>query len=257
MEYVTIILAAFIVSALTLFSGFGLGTLLMPAFALFFPVETAIAATAIVHFSNNIFKGILLGRDADRSILLRFGLFAAAASFTGAIVLELISHIPPVGSYYLWGRMAVVSPVKLVLGFVMLLFALFELSDKLQNIKMEKQHFYLGGLLSGFFGGLSGHQGALRSMFLLHAGLNKQQYIATGVMIAIIIDIARLIVYGAGIIPESITEIPGLIIAGVIAALAGTVIGTRLIKKVTFTSIRYITAGLLLIIAVALGMGMI
>jgi hypothetical protein len=35
-------------SGLTLFSGFGLGTVLMPAFAVFFPVPTAIAATAVV-----------------------------------------------------------------------------------------------------------------------------------------------------------------------------------------------------------------
>jgi hypothetical protein len=38
---------AFAVSGLTLFPGFGLGTLLMPAFALFFPIEVAVAATAI------------------------------------------------------------------------------------------------------------------------------------------------------------------------------------------------------------------
>lgn len=38
----------------------------------------------------------------------------------------------------------------------------------------------LGGLLSGFFGGLSGNQGALRSAFLLKAGLSKEAFIATG-----------------------------------------------------------------------------
>jgi len=37
------------VSGLTLFSGFGLGTLLMPTFVLFFPIEVAVAATAIVY----------------------------------------------------------------------------------------------------------------------------------------------------------------------------------------------------------------
>jgi len=49
-EYVIICLAAFLASALTFFSGFGLGTILMPVFALFFPVEVAIGLTAIVHF---------------------------------------------------------------------------------------------------------------------------------------------------------------------------------------------------------------
>jgi hypothetical protein len=50
MSYLIICVVAFAVSGLTLFSGFGLGTLLMPAFALFFPV--AVAATAVVHLAN-------------------------------------------------------------------------------------------------------------------------------------------------------------------------------------------------------------
>ncbi|MEJ2170449.1 MAG: hypothetical protein P8X90_33545 [Desulfobacterales bacterium] len=61
MEYVVICFAALITSGLTLFSGFGLGTLLMPVFAIFFPVEAAIALTAIVHFLDNLFKLLLVG----------------------------------------------------------------------------------------------------------------------------------------------------------------------------------------------------
>jgi hypothetical protein len=60
MEYPNICLAALISSGLSLFSGFGLGTLLMFVFAVFFPVEIAIALTAIVHYLNNLFKLPLL-----------------------------------------------------------------------------------------------------------------------------------------------------------------------------------------------------
>lgn len=55
-ELVLIGAAAVRISGLTLFSGFGLGTILMPVFALFFPLPLAISATAVVHFANNIFK---------------------------------------------------------------------------------------------------------------------------------------------------------------------------------------------------------
>ena len=54
MHYVAVCLAALAASGLTLFSGFGLGTLLMPVFALFFPIEVAVAQTAAVHFANKI-----------------------------------------------------------------------------------------------------------------------------------------------------------------------------------------------------------
>jgi uncharacterized membrane protein YfcA len=61
--------AALVASALTLFSGFGLGTLLMPVVALFFPLDLAIAMTAMVHLANNLFKIGLLGRKADSQLL--------------------------------------------------------------------------------------------------------------------------------------------------------------------------------------------
>ena len=55
-QYIVLYLAALAVSGLTLFSGFGLGTLLMPVFAIFFPIEIAVAMTAVVHLANNLFK---------------------------------------------------------------------------------------------------------------------------------------------------------------------------------------------------------
>ena len=77
MDALLIAAAAFFVSGLTLFSGFGLGTVLMPAFALFFPVPTAIAATAVVHLANNLFKVGLVGRHADWRAVVRFAAPAA------------------------------------------------------------------------------------------------------------------------------------------------------------------------------------
>jgi uncharacterized membrane protein YfcA len=70
MEYFIIGAAALITSGLTLFSGFGLGTLLMPVFAIFFPIDLAVGLTAIVHFFNNLFKFALLGKHADKTIVL-------------------------------------------------------------------------------------------------------------------------------------------------------------------------------------------
>lgn len=46
MEYFVICVTALLASAVTLFSGFGLGTVLMPVFALFVPAPVAVAATA-------------------------------------------------------------------------------------------------------------------------------------------------------------------------------------------------------------------
>ena len=57
-----------------------------------------------------------------------------------------------------------------------------------------RNYLSLGGCISGFFGGLSGHQGAFRSMFLLKAGIGKEQFIATGVVLAVMVDLARMLI---------------------------------------------------------------
>lgn len=89
MEVIIIASSAIVVSALTLFSGFGLGTLLMPVFTLFFPIEVAVAATAVVHGANNIFKIAVVGRHADKAMVVRFGIPAIIAAFAGAAASDM------------------------------------------------------------------------------------------------------------------------------------------------------------------------
>ena len=80
MDILLVGLVAAFASALTLFSGFGLGTLLLPAFALFFLAPVAVAATGVVHLLNNLFKGTLLWKRADWPTVLRFGIPAVPAA---------------------------------------------------------------------------------------------------------------------------------------------------------------------------------
>ena len=80
MEVLLIALAALAASTATLVSGFGLSTVLVPLFALFFPLPLAIGAVAFVHLINTLFKVALLWRAVDWSAALRFGLPAAGAA---------------------------------------------------------------------------------------------------------------------------------------------------------------------------------
>ena len=79
--YWIVIITAFVASSLSLISGFGLGTILLPAFAIFFPLETAVAMTAVVHMTNNIFKFILVRNKIDKNVLFRFAPTAILSGF--------------------------------------------------------------------------------------------------------------------------------------------------------------------------------
>jgi uncharacterized protein len=188
MELALIGVVALLTSGLTLFSGFGLGTVLMPVFALFFPVPLAIAATAVVHFANNIFKFGLMAKQADWRIVARFSVTAAIAAMAGAALLNLFDKMPVVASYTLGGSMFEITMIKAVIGTLIVMFALLELWPRFQALAFPMRWLPLGGALSGFFGGLSGNQGALRSAFLLKIGLSKEAFVATGVVSAVIID---------------------------------------------------------------------
>ncbi len=257
MQYIVIPAAALLTSGLTLFSGFGLGTLLLPAFALFFPVEMAVALTAIVHFLNNLFKLWLLGRWAHWRIVLRFGIPAIFAALAGAGLLLLLSGQQPLVTYRLGGREFAILWVKLVMAVVMFAFALIEVLPRFARLQFDQRYLPIGGIISGFFGGLSGHQGAMRAAFLIRCGLSKEAFIATGVVIACLVDVTRLSVYAMHWRVTGIGENIGLLIAATSAAFLGAFIGNRLIRKTTLKMVQILVSVMLILIAVGLAAGVI
>jgi hypothetical protein len=257
MEILVICLAAFLTAILTFFSGFGLGTILMPVFAIFFPVEIAIALTGVVHFSNNLFKIMLVGRNANKEVLLRFGIPAIIASFAGAWLLLRITKMPTLFEYHLWNKNFEITPVKLVIAILLIVFSLLEILPSVQKIQFNRNKLPLGGILSGFFGGLTGIQGAIRSAFLIKSGLTKEAYIATGVVIACLVDFTRLSVYSSRFKEANLHEYLILIISATLAAIIGAFIGNRLLKKITLRFIQVLVAIMLFIISIALGAGII
>lgn len=150
MEYIVICLAALLASALTFFSGFGLGTILMPVFAVFFPVEIAIGLTAVVHFLNGLFKVFLVGRSADWGVVLRFGVAAALAAIVGAWALSFLADLPVLYTYQISGREFNVTPIKLVIALLLLMFTVLELTRKFHELSFDKKYLPFGGLISGF-----------------------------------------------------------------------------------------------------------
>lgn len=260
MELVLIGFAALLAAGLTLFSGFGLGTILMPVFALFFPVPLAIAATAVVHFANNLFKLGLMAKQADWHVVLRFGIPAVAAAFAGAALLNLFDRMPVLARYTLGGSVFEIMAVKAVIGALIAVFALLELWPRFQSIAFPARWLPLGGVFSGFFGGLSGNQGALRSAFLIKAGLSKEAFVATGIISAVIVDAARLIVYGAGFMAGNLAqsqEMAAPVAVGVICAFTGSFLGMRVLQKITLRTLQIIVAAAMLFIGAGLIVGLV
>ena len=266
MDYLLVCSVSLLVAALTLFSGFGLGTLLMPAFAVFFPLEVAIAATALVHLLNNLFKLALVGRWASRRVVLGFGLPAVTAAALGAWLMLSLADAPRLGAWRA-GRLAgQVEPVKLVVAALLLVFSWLELSPRFQAWSLPPRWLPLGGALSGFFGGLAGMQGALRAAFLVRAGLTRDQFIGSAAAVSALVDLTRVAVYAAGLagvgrevrwdlLSDRHTLL--LVAAACAAAFLGSYVGARLVRKVTLRTLQRGVALMLVFFALALAAGIV
>ena len=246
-------LVALAASLLTFVSGFGLGTLLLPAIALFLPLPEAVAITAVVHLLNNVFKFGLMRGHVHRPTLWAFGIPAIAAAFAGAWLLGRLDGLAPL---YTGARHAV-GPLQVIIALLMALFALLELSPTLRELRAGPRWRVAGGVVSGFFGGLSGHQGALRSLFLLHGGLGREAFVATGTAIALLVDLTRIPVYLTGLDASLLRERAGLLTACTAAAFAGAWWGRRMLPKLTHRSVQLAVAALLLGIAAGLLAGVL
>lgn len=259
MELLTVAVVALLASLLTFVSGFGLGTLLMPAMALFMPVEAAVALTAVVHLSANLLKVALVGREADRQVLARFGVAALAGAVLGGWTLTLLGardRAESLVGYELAGHRFTTTPVAIGVGAVMIAFAVIEMTPLLSRWRPSPRWQPLGGLLSGFLGGLSGHQGAVRSAFLsgMDDKLTAVGFAATGAVLACVVDLARLAMYGSEWQAWSAGRLP-MLAAGGSAALLGTWLGARLIQKVTLPFVQRVVAIGLVFLGLGLALG--
>jgi uncharacterized membrane protein YfcA len=262
MQTLAVGLSAFLAAGLTLYSGFGLGTLMLPVFALFLPVEMAIVATALVHGLNNLFKVALLGRHADWGVVLKFGLPAVFAAVLGAMALGWFAQAGSSMTIEVNEEaVARITPIKLVIGLLMIGFALFELLPRFQALEFDRRYLPVGGVLSGFFGGLSGHQGALRSAFLAKTGLTTERFVGSNAVIGFAVDLTRIGVYvalfaAAGASAGRFSAWP-LVIIGALAAFGGVLLGKRFLHKVTMQTVRVLVGILLFGVGLALLTGLL
>ena len=215
----------------------------MPVFAIFFPLPVAIAAAAVVHLVSNLFKFALFYKRIDWPTVFKFGIPAMFAAVIGSLLLTNIS-----ADEILMAR---------IIGGLIIFFALFELLPVLKKIIIPLKWLSFGGLISGFFGGLSGHQGAVRSAFLLKTQTSKNTYIATGVTIAIMVDINRLIIYGTSTISFTNKNISTALVVAIGASLLGILVSNKFNKKINFNATQNLVGALLLLIGVLVFTGLI
>lgn len=134
---------------------------------------------------------------------------------------------------------------------------MIDLIPYFNKLQFKRNKLPIGGILSGFFGGLSGNQGALRSAFLIKAGLSKEAFVATAVVISVFVDFTRLSIYATKFTQAGLSNNLTLVVCATISAIIGAYIGNNLLKKITLKVLQIVVGVMLIIISAALGAGLI
>lgn len=216
-------------------AGFGIGSLLTPAFALQMDARLAVAAVSIPHAVGTAFRFWLLGARVDRRILLSFGLTSAAGGLTGALL----------------QAQAGVSALMVLFGALLLFTAGAEFSGLARRMRFDGPVAWIVGGTSGLLGGLVGNQGGIRSAALLGVDLQKHVFVGTATAVGLVVDAARMPIY-LWHLHEQMLEVAWWIGIATLGVVLGTVLGNRLLVRIPEHVFRPTVAVILAVLGAAM-----
>lgn len=218
-------------------AGFGIGSLLTPAFAWQVDARVAVAAVSIPHLMGTAFRFWLMGGGIDRRVLWSFGVMSAAGGLAGAL------------SQDLWSA----PGLLLLFGGLLLFTAAAELTGLGRRMRFSGAVAWLAGAASGLLGGLVGNQGGIRSAALLGVDLPKQAFVATATGVALMVDAARVPVY-LSYRGDDLARFIWPIALAAAGVVGGTAVGHRLLARIPERSFRRIVAVLLALLGAAMAL---
>ena len=213
-ELILVAVGAFLAAALTVPAGFGLSTMLTPMVLLLMGPHEAVAVVAIVHGAHNAGKFATLKEHVDFHAFRKYGVWLVVGAILGAL---LQNQVPQ-------------APLLAIIGIFLIVLPLLTMSEKWTGYRIPEANDRVGGFGSGFMGGLSGHQGALRAMFLTRRLPDKMAYAATASVLALCVDLSRIPVYLFFRFDEISSHL-NLTLVLVASALIGVNVGKRWLKS--------------------------
>ncbi|MEJ2240884.1 MAG: sulfite exporter TauE/SafE family protein [Candidatus Bathyarchaeota archaeon] len=225
-------LAAFFSEVIGTMAGFGSSTIFLPVALFFFDFKTALILVAFFHMSGNIGRITFFRHGFNRRLLLTFGVPSIILTILGSLLINYISS----------------EILKGVLGVFLIVFSLTSLLKPGFSFPSSTKNSVIGGSISGFFAGLIGTGGALRSAFLTSFNLKKSVYIATAAAIALAVDVTRIPIYfGSGFLEQQFYYYIPLLF---FLAISGSFAGNRIVTKIPQPTFRKIVQLAIILVSI-------
>ena len=233
MMHLTAFVVAIIAGGIAAMSGFGIGSLLTPLLAVHYGTKLAVAMVSIPHLAGTAARFVGLRKRVDRRVFLNFGILSAVGGLVGALL----------------NARAGSPALAIVFGCLLVFAALSGLTGFVDRMHFGRRTAWAAGALSGFFGGLVGNQGGIRSAALLGFDIRKEALVATATAIGLIVDGARMPVYLAIESGRIFSAWPVLAVT-IAGVLLGTFWGVRLLRRIEERTFRKLLFSLILALGV-------
>jgi uncharacterized protein len=207
--------AAVIAGAIASIAGFGIGSILTPLLALRAGTKLAVAAVSIPHLIATAVRFVRIGKHVDKRVFVSFGITSAAGGLLGALLHARFSS----------------TVLSYLLGALLVFAGIMGITGLSKRMRFEGAAAWIGGALSGAFGGLVGNQGGIRSAAMLGMRVSKESFVATATAIALVVDLARMPVY-AVMQGRQVLEIWPVLLLTIIGVVLGTLAGERMLKRI-------------------------
>ena len=230
---IVVFVAAALAGAIASITGFGIGSVLTPLLAASVGTRLAVAAISVPHFFATVLRFWRLRTHVDKAVLLRFGIPSAAGGLTGALLHNVAAN----------------RALGVVFGLLLVFVGISELTGLSRRMRFGNVPGLIAGAVSGFFGGLVGNQGGIRSAALLGFDMDKNAFVATATAVGVIVDAARMPAYFVTQ-GRQMSAIWIIIAVATLGAVIGTIFGQRLLRLVPDRLFRRIVAVLVLALGI-------
>ena len=231
MELIYLTTLTLIASAVGTMTGFGTSTIMVPLLSLFLPLPLVLLFVGVLHWFGDIWKMLFFKKGFNWKLIILFG-------------------IPGIITSFLAASLPITLPELLLqrsLGSFLVFYVAFLFFAPNWKIKASNSGALLGGTLSGFFAGIFGVGGAIRSTFLTAFDLPKSVFLFTSGVIGLLIDSSRLSQYLLSNIKLNSSLTKTLILCIPVSFL-GAFIAKQLVDKIPQKSFRlFITFALFLV----------
>jgi uncharacterized membrane protein YfcA len=198
---------AYLVSIISAVFGFGSALIIIPFSTFFLPIKEAIALLTIFFIAGNLSRVVFFWKHIDWKTTKLIWLGNIPMVYIGAsLMLKAPSEI-----------------LKVILGFIILVFVVNERFKFTKHIKLNDFGIVAAGGLYGFFAGIIGTGSAIKAALLTHMRLTKERFIGTMAATAIVANLIKITVYSQSELLSQ-NDIPlalGLVLCAILGAYTG------------------------------------